>query len=190
MPCPKPADMAICDPKCRCSTGACAGIAFHCDDPCGGVGTFNSSTCECDATCASSWEIVYTSATSGDFGPCGASCGYTPTFNNLITVSAPGAGFFSTTNFAAINGACGGPSLSGQTLASTYGIDYFWTGAGWANASAYPTGSSTDSIALKITICEGPEAGVTYAQIIYIGTGSNQCNLLGQILTVTSATPA
>ena len=182
-------DMDSCCKKRRCITGVNAGQIYDTCDPCQGQGTFNSATCDCDLTCASSWQIVYTSATNGDFGPCGASCGYTPTFNNLITVSAPGAGTFSTTSFAAVNGACGGPSLSGQTLASTYGIDYFWTGAGWANASAYPTGSATDSIAFKITICEGPEAGVTYAQIIYIGTGTNQCNLLGQIFTVTSATP-
>lgn len=48
MTCPGPANMDQCDPKCRCTSGECAGVAFSCGNPCPSGGELNPSTCECD----------------------------------------------------------------------------------------------------------------------------------------------
>lgn len=47
MTCPDPANFDTCEPKCRCPSGLCAGIAFNCDSPCPPGVTWSPSTCSC-----------------------------------------------------------------------------------------------------------------------------------------------
>jgi len=194
MTAPTPGDMSQCDPKCRCPSGDYAGTAYSCDKPCAGQGDDCSFDCEngcqCNKTCASSWNIIYTSVSSADFSPCGASCTWTPTFGNLINFSATGPGTFSSQNYSYVNEGCGGPPYGGQTAKSVFGVDRVWNGGGgWTNGDVFQIGSATDWLALKITICDGAEAGVVYGRLIAAGVGANECSLAGQVLVVTEAAP-
>lgn len=49
MAAPFPANMAICDPKCKCGYGPNAGQAYNCNDPCGtgNKGDLNPVDCSC-----------------------------------------------------------------------------------------------------------------------------------------------
>lgn len=47
MSCPTPGNFDICDPKCRCRSGPCQGIAFSCESPCPSGITWDPSTCSC-----------------------------------------------------------------------------------------------------------------------------------------------
>lgn len=47
MTCPSPADFNTCDPKCRCPSGPCAGIAFNCKSPCPEGVIWDPSRCSC-----------------------------------------------------------------------------------------------------------------------------------------------
>ena len=193
MAAPTSAGMDVCDPKCKCPRGDYAGIVFTCDDPCAGQSGQCSFDCEigcqCNDPCAASWNVTYTSVSDGDFSPCTASCTWTPTFGNLINFSAPGAGTFSSQNYARVNEQCGGPPYAGQTAKSVYGIDYVYNGGTWTNGDVFPIGSVADSLAMKITICEGPEAGKVYGRLFFVGAGATACGRAGQVLVLQSAVP-
>jgi len=192
MTAPTPADMGKCGPKCKCFYGPHIGTAYVCDNPCAGQGDCSfdcQNGCQCDNPCSSSWTIMHTGASDADFSPCEASCGWTPTFGNIINFSAPAPGTFSSANYSYANSACGGPPYDGQTAKSVFGIDYVWGVSGWSSGNTRLLGSSTDTLALMITICSGPSAGTVYGRILIAGAGSNPCSLGGQVLTVTDAIP-
>lgn len=46
---PTPGNMNICNPKCKCSVGPYAGLAYSCDNPCAGQG--EDCTFSCDEGC-------------------------------------------------------------------------------------------------------------------------------------------
>ena len=47
MSCPIPADMSKCTPKSRCTSGACAGVAYDPSNPCPDGARFDLFRCEC-----------------------------------------------------------------------------------------------------------------------------------------------
>ena len=57
MPCPETPPMKKCDPKCRCNSGPCAGIAFPCGDPCPTNFSLDNSTCSCERDCVEGWGL-------------------------------------------------------------------------------------------------------------------------------------
>jgi len=63
MVCPTAANMEKCDPKCRCTSGPCANIAYDCANPCPDNSEFDPATCECsDSDCFPSgdYEVSWT----------------------------------------------------------------------------------------------------------------------------------
>lgn len=97
-----PANMEECDPKCVCSYGPNANVAYSCNDPCAGgtLGEFNSGACDCEET-----------------GPC---------YGGIATyVTCDGNSFcFRSTSIKCEEALGGCPTLIGQSDTSIYGCEF------------------------------------------------------------------
>lgn len=65
MPCATTSGSKKCDPKCRCKSGPCAGIAYSCENPCPGGSRFDPVTCSCGTD--GTWLV--TTTLSGQINP-------------------------------------------------------------------------------------------------------------------------